>query len=259
MNLDHLAFFLILPFIGLAVWWSAHFFKQKKDFNRFRKELIVNVTHEFLTPLTVIRGYTETVMNEEISDSEKKSFLTTIQTHTDYLIKMVENLLTLARLEKIKPRETIGLVDLPFLFEEWEKKFLPRLKSKKIEWSVNLASPLVRFETNLSLLELIFTNLIDNAIKYSSEGGKIEIKGERKHSMIHFEVKDRGIGIAPENQIRIFERFYRVHKDRDKQTGGTGLGLALVKHAVALLGGDITVETELGKGSTFCFSVKEFL
>lgn len=267
-----------LSLAGFFLLWIIHLYRKLRVTEQYRRDLILNISHEFLTPLTVIKGYTETLLFDIPDPRQAGSQIKIIQSNADRLMRLVEDLLTISRMENVNPRERLSLVDLSDFFDELYHRFRSRLEAKGIGWSVDLADPVRNIETDRGILEIIFTNLIDNAVKYSGTsepcsregeasvplGGMegalpapvIEIRGKRHGSFIQFDIKDSGIGISREDQKRIFERFYRVNKDRSRESGGTGLGLAIVKHAVSSLGGKIGVESKPDRGSIFYFSIK---
>lgn len=248
---------LVLLFLAAVSLWIRHLRKRIRRLDRFRRDLVLNISHEFRTPLSVIKGYTETLSSKSVDAATARSFLEMIRDHTERLIQMVDNLLELSRLENVNPRSSPTLIRLPDFFQSLHRRFHLRLETKKIRWTIDLTPPLENLESDPGLLEMIFNNLVDNAIKYSDPDGEIRITGKRNDGEIEFCVQDRGIGISREEQDRVFERFYRVDRDRGRETGGTGLGLSIVKHAVNALGGKIWVESEAGKGSQFLLTVKE--
>ncbi|MBI4412107.1 MAG: hypothetical protein HY541_06460 [Deltaproteobacteria bacterium] len=245
-----------LSLAGILSFWILRLYRKLQAMEQYRRDLIVNITHEFLTPLTVIKGYAETLLLDKPDRRQAQSHIEIVQSHADRLMKMVEDLLRLSRLENVNPRERLSLVDLREFCGELYHRFKPRLDARKIAWNFAFKPPLGNIETDPGILEIIFNNLVGNAIKYSEPGGRIEICGEREGLNVRFEVRDRGIGISREDQKRIFERFYRVNKDRARESGGTGLGLSIVKHAVKSLGGEIAVESEPGRGSVFYFTIR---
>jgi two-component system phosphate regulon sensor histidine kinase PhoR len=216
---------------------------QKKDF-------VANVSHELRTPLTAIKGYAETLA-EEIS-GDGRNYLAVILRHTDRLIEMTNDLLTLSEIEGkgvTLNREGIRwpemLSDLRILFEK-------KLREKDLVLDVSLPQNLegIAFQGDRFRLEQMFINLLDNAVRYTEKGG-ISIRIAADGAFLLIEIKDSGPGIAVEHLPRIFERFYVVDKARSRQSGGTGLGLAIVKHIVGLHGGEIGVQSVPGLGSTF--------
>ncbi len=231
------------------------------DFKRLEKikaDFIANVSHELRTPLTAIKGYTETLEEEAYeSPEDQKHFVRIIKRHTDRLINLVSDLLVLSEVES---RDSLSKENTANDFEEINvseliKTSLDALRSKAqekgIEVSFRAGTEVCRLKANRFLLEQMFINLIDNAVKYTPENGKIEVRISRDNSHILTEITDNGIGIPKEHLPRIFERFYRVDKTRSRNLGGTGLGLSIVKHIVIMHGGRIEVQSEEGKGSKF--------
>ncbi len=257
MEMKPIILAVLLFFFLAGLFWILRMQRKVRLLESFRRDFVVNISHEFRTPLSVIKGYSETLLQEGLDPETRHSFLKIIEEHTEKLIQMVEELLQLSRLETIDPAHAVMLIHLPDFLENLRRNFQRRLEEHQIAWQVTLIPPLENFESDPKLLEMIFGNLIDNAIKYSNPGGSLQIRGERQGNTAQFTVADRGIGIAPGDQARIFERFYRAHKDRGREPGGTGLGLSIVKHAVQSLGGRIWLESEPGKGSKFHFTVKE--
>jgi len=214
-----------------------------------KKDFVFNVSHELRTPLTAIKGFVETLEQEKGADS--KQYLDIIKRHTDRLIKIVQDLQMLSQLE-VEEKETLQLEDVNMkdLIEPILKMFEPELKKKNLDVTLNIGEDLPTIKGDPFKLEQVFMNLIDNAIKYTEEGG-IRISVEQNHSGIKIEIEDTGIGIPKERLSRIFERFYVVDKSRSRKMGGTGLGLSIVKHIVHAHKGEIRVESEGRKGSKF--------
>ena len=235
-----------------------HDISRLKDLERIRKDFVANVSHELRTPLTSIKGYTETLLDGAWKEEVALQFIQVIERHTDRLIKTVEDLLTLSKIESQGFRlrmEEIGVL-------EWIDNALnevrERAAKKNISLSVSGVSPSLQAKGDRDYLEQVLLNLLDNAIKYTEEAGKIEISATEKESgEILFQVRDNGIGIPREDLSRIFERFYRVDKGRSKEMGGTGLGLSIVKHIVMAHGGRVWAESQPGKGSTFYFTLRQ--
>ena len=235
------------------------------DFKRLEKikaDFIANVSHELRTPLTAIKGYTETLEEEAYeSPEDREHFLGIIKRHTDRLINIVSDLLVLSEVESrdtafgdaaIAEVEEINL-------NEVIKSSLEALRSaaaeKDLEVSFSTDNGAHRIKASRFLLEQMFINLIDNAVKYTPDSGKIAIRISSSGGAVLTEIEDTGIGIPKEHLPRIFERFYRVDKTRSRNLGGTGLGLSIVKHIVILHGGKIDVNSEEGKGSRFSISL----
>jgi two-component system phosphate regulon sensor histidine kinase PhoR len=216
---------------------------------RMRRDFVANVSHEFKTPLTSIRGYAETLLSGA-KDDEKiaTDFLKTIERNAQQLEVLVSDLLTLARLEAEVP-STKEPIQLNSAIEEEIAVRKRALLERNI--SVTIQCPSAEIQTDRLRLQMALSNLIDNAISYNRPGGQITISAEIQDNLLNLAVADTGRGIPSEELSRVFERFYRVDKARSRDTGGTGLGLAIVKHAIESQGGTIGVASRVGVGSTF--------
>lgn len=222
-----------------------------------RKDFVANVSHELKTPLTAIKGYTETLLSGALHDEANAiKFLKIIDQHANRLNQIVHDLLDLSKLESNQFSLRLEEIDLPDFLEDLNVTFEKSLILKKIELVVQCENVKLVF-ADPNALRQILSNLLDNAIKYSQEGGKIFLKVFEKEKDVVFSVKDTGPGIPPEHLPRIFERFYRVDASRSRQMGGTGLGLSIVKHLVQLQGGEISATSEFGKGSEFTFTIPQ--
>ena len=233
-----------------------------KTLEKIKADIVANVSHELRTPLTAIKGYVETLeLGAYENPDERSHFLNIIGRHTDRLINIVSDLLLLSDIERKstplgeESRATFEQID----FKESVYSSLEALKSKVEEKglrvSVDIEENLPKFRGDGFLLGQMFINLIDNAVKYTPEGGTIGVEIKHPDSQFKIEVIDTGIGIPKEHLARIFERFYRVDKTRSRKIGGTGLGLSIVKHIVIMHGGKIEVESEVGKGSRFMITL----
>ncbi|MEQ9620016.1 MAG: ATP-binding protein [Deltaproteobacteria bacterium] len=235
------------------------------DFKRLEKikaDFIANVSHELRTPLTAIKGYTETLEEEAYeSPEDQKHFLSIIKRHTDRLINIVSDLLVLSEVESgdsLSRENTNGNwedIDINEVIVSSLEALRAQAAEKGLEVSFDAERDDNIIKGNKFLLEQMFINLIDNAVKYTPENGKVGIRISKPDSGILIEIYDTGIGIAKEQLPRIFERFYRVDKTRSRNLGGTGLGLSIVKHIVIMHGGRIDVQSEEGKGSRFSITL----
>jgi two-component system phosphate regulon sensor histidine kinase PhoR len=218
-----------------------------------RKDFIANVSHEFKTPLTSIRGYAETLIDTAAHDPEHtREFLETIQRNATLLQALVDDLLVLAQLESEPPVEKQPIL-VRQLIEEQIRSRHPLLDDKRIE--TLLHCPPVEILADRSRLARALSNLLDNAIHYNRPGGQIKISGRATSNGFAVDIEDTGSGIPQGDLVRVFERFYRVEKSRTRESGGTGLGLAIAKHAVESQGGTISVASKLGTGSTFTITL----
>jgi two-component system phosphate regulon sensor histidine kinase PhoR len=218
-----------------------------------RRDFVANVSHEIKTPLTAIKGFVETLHQGSVDNPEEaKRFLGIIQKHVDRLSSIVEDLLSLSRIEQEDEVKTIKLEE-GFIKDVFRSAILicrPKAEEKNIT-VISLCDEPISARFDAMLLEQAVVNLLDNGIKYSEPERTIYLKAERDNSEIKISVVDQGLGIAKKHLPRLFERFYRVDKARSRKMGGTGLGLAIVKHIAQAHGGSVSVESTLGQGSTF--------
>ncbi|HFQ79807.1 MAG TPA: HAMP domain-containing histidine kinase [Desulfobacterales bacterium] len=224
-----------------------------KKLENIRREFVANVSHELKTPITSINGFVETLLDGALENSlEAKHFLEIIHRQARRLDAIINDLLKLSRIER---EDDMGAVELH------HQDLLPVLnnclemcavaaREKGIKLILD-GGPGITALINQNLMEQAVTNLVVNAIKYSSEGGEVRIKSWQDERQIQIAVSDNGCGIAREHLSRLFERFYRSDKARSRKLGGTGLGLAIVKHIVKAHGGEVKVKSRSGRGSTF--------
>lgn len=219
-----------------------------KNLERVKKDFVANISHELRTPLTAIKGFVETLEEEE--DIKNVQYLEIIKRHTDRIMNIVNDLLLLSELEQTDKALVMEDVNLVSLAENMLKVFEHRAKEKGIELKMEAAKDLKKIQADPFKLEQMFINLLDNAVKYT-EKGEISVTVKQSESQSIIDINDTGIGIPSSHLSRIFERFYVVDKSRSKKLGGTGLGLSIVKHIVLLHGGTIDVESLLGIGTKF--------
>jgi two-component system phosphate regulon sensor histidine kinase PhoR len=217
-----------------------------------RRDFVANVSHELKTPLTAIKGFVETLLDDEAIAAElRQRFLTRIRDQCERLASIVTDLLSLSRLEAEEGRVERELLDLREPVHEAVNSLAANAEAKRLEVGVTMPQQAVIVSGNAEGLTLAVANLLDNAIKYSPPGKEIRVRVRELSARAVVEVEDEGPGIDPSHHGRIFERFYRVDKARSRELGGTGLGLAIVKHTALAMGGEVEVESALGKGSTF--------
>jgi two-component system, OmpR family, phosphate regulon sensor histidine kinase PhoR len=220
-----------------------------------RRDFIANVSHELRTPLTSIRGYSETLLEaDNLNDANTRDFLQVIRRNAERMSRLTEDLLVLARVESGEAKLDLQAHSAQQLVNESVSSMMETARAANIELVVKPVSD-VMVTADSYAIHQVFANLISNAIRYAANGKTIEIGTEEQQGLVEFFVRDSGPGIASEHLPRIFERFYRVDKARSRETGGTGLGLAIVKHIVLNLGGGVRVQSTLGHGSTFYFSL----
>lgn len=201
-----------------------------RKYEQSKREFVDNASHELKTPISVLRGIVETLLEEE-EDQRKRHFLEKALRRIEQMQNLVEDLLTLTKLESGRERLNLSEFKLRELVEEvydsLEQEFIKRDVSFE-----NLVSEDFKMFADRQKLFLLLRNLIDNAVKYNKRGGKVWVRARKEGNKQILEVEDTGIGIPPEHVPFIFERFYRVDKGRSREMGGTGLGLSIVKHIV---------------------------
>jgi two-component system phosphate regulon sensor histidine kinase PhoR len=223
---------------------------------RVRKDFVINVSHELRTPLASIQGYTETLMDGALEDPENNMrFLGIIRHNAERLARLTEDLLTLSRVEQKRQRfEFAGHIVNGFLKEAFEI-IRPLAEKNAVSLELDPAPEDAEAWCDSEAVSQILANLLDNAIKYTPPGGRITVGARPAGDFVEIYVRDTGIGIPEEDVPRLFERFYRVDKARSREMGGTGLGLSIVKHLVGAHKGTVRVESHVGRGSTFIFSL----
>jgi two-component system, OmpR family, phosphate regulon sensor histidine kinase PhoR len=236
-----------------------HDITRLKELEIIRQDFVANVSHELRTPLTTIKGYAETLLEGALKEDVAFQFVQVIKRHTDRLTKIVEDLLMLSKIESKEFQLKIEFISLPDFINDVIDFVKEVAEKKEISISQSKITSSQAVGADRNYLEQIFINLLDNAIKYTHEGGKVTISAiEKDKREIQFSIEDDGMGIPREDIPRIFERFYRVDKGRSQELGGTGLGLSIVKHLVQAHGGRVWVESQLGEGSTFYFTLPIF-
>jgi two-component system phosphate regulon sensor histidine kinase PhoR len=221
-----------------------------KRLDRVRTDFVANVSHELKTPLTLIKGYVETLQSKAIDDKEKAArFISIIKEHSDRLGYMIDDLLSLSELELSKDCVNRSKLDLKEIIDEISLGFGQALAEKKQSLTMSTKGDDFSIQADRNKIEQVFVNLIDNSIKYTKESGQIEVMLHEQSQTVCVTVQDNGIGIPKEHRDRVFERFYRVDKARSRELGGTGLGLSIVKHIVLAHNGKIAIESEPNKGT----------
>lgn len=227
-----------------------------KRLEKVRKDFIANVSHELKTPVATISGFSETLLDEGGKNPENViEFTQIIYDEAQRLSLLIYDLLELSKLESDENNLNMQKLDLSQLVGENVDRMVKVARLRNINIEYQQPSPAIELISDMDSINQILSNLLDNAINYSMDGGQIEVKLEELSDLVKISVNDSGIGIPGKEITRIFERFYRVDKARSRKTGGTGLGLAIVKHLVENLGGQVTVTSTMGQGSTFSFTL----
>lgn len=235
-----------------------HDLTRLKQLENTRQEFVANVSHELRTPLSLIKGFVETLLDGAKDDPELAGrFLRTIEKHTDRLTFLIEDLLTISRLESKQIVMNLHEVEL----QKEAAVVVEDLQSRAAGKNTALVNKLpagLRARADSDRLQQVLFNLIENAIKYGRNDGTVTIDGKQNsEGSVELWVQDNGPGIPTEARDRVFERFYRVDRARSRETGGTGLGLSIVKHIVQAHGGEVWVKSELGQGATFYFTLPQ--
>jgi two-component system phosphate regulon sensor histidine kinase PhoR len=229
-----------------------HDVTELKRLERVRKEFVANVSHELRTPLTAIKGYAETLRDGALNDPRQAAeFVQVIDRHADRLRTMIEELLDLSAIEHGKVRPEIVPVAILDAVQQAVGVIRGMAEEKNQTIAIDIPAGTPEVLADRQRLPQVIINLLDNAVKFTPVGGRIEIAAGRRGDKLVLAVADTGIGIPRAEQGRIFERFYRVEASRDRREGGTGLGLAIARHLVQAMGGTIEVESHEGKGTTF--------
>lgn len=222
-----------------------------------RREFVANVSHELKTPITSIISYSETLLDSEVDKLTQRKFLNVIEREAERMNRLVSDLLLLSNLDLKKKSELIETCDLVEVVKDSRDNLIMLAMEKNQSLEYCLCENKVEVKINRDSLLQIIVNLISNAIKYTDENGKIEVRVYEDERAAYMSVKDNGIGIPDEDIQRIFERFYRVEKGRSRKMGGTGLGLSIAKEIARSCNGDIKVVSKLGEGSTFTLELKK--
>ena len=215
-----------------------------------RQEFFSNASHELKTPLTAIRGYAELLQSGMASDTQmQKEFLGRIHSEVEEMTSLINDILMISRLETKELMPTKEMLCVKSVAEEVKKTLKPLADENNVSLEIHCCDEFVYMDR--SHLQGILSNLMGNAVKYNRPGGFVQTDITMNSTSLSIRVEDSGIGIAKEDQKRIFERFYRVDKGRSKRVAGTGLGLSIVKHVTEFYGGCVSVESQSGVGSTF--------
>jgi two-component system, OmpR family, phosphate regulon sensor histidine kinase PhoR len=222
-----------------------------KQADEMRRDFVANVSHELRTPLSILRGYIETMLDDpKMPRGETARILEVMDQHSKRLGLLANDLLTLARIESGSSNLQTSEIDLLRFLSDVVRDWRKKISDKGLEVVVDVSDDCSIICGDEERLREIYDNLLDNAVKYSREGGQIRLTAERHDGAITLSVSDNGIGIGAEDLPRIFERFYRADKARSRQLGGTGLGLSIVKHIAQLHGGRVEANSQVGKGTT---------
>jgi two-component system, OmpR family, phosphate regulon sensor histidine kinase PhoR len=254
-----------VPIIGTNNVWKGvllvfHDITEIKKLEQMRKDFVANVSHELKTPVTSIKGFTETLMDGAMNNKETlEAFLSIILKESDRLQTLIQDLLELSKIEQQGFKINIQEIDLYVLLKEVITILARKAQAKNIKLELYCKQNQVFINGDLDRLKQVFINLIANAITYTPPEGDVKVILLEHGENVRIHVKDSGVGISKEEIPRIFERFYRVDRDRSRNSGGTGLGLAIVKHLVEAHHGNISVRSKLCEGSEFIIELHKYL
>jgi len=232
-----------------------HDITELKTQERLRQELVANVSHELRTPLSIVHGYVETLLDGAIEDRPTaERFLKVMHRHGERLNLIIEDLLTLSRLDSGTTPLALEPVDLRESITTVLDRLESNIRTRATTVTTRFTDDFPTISADPHRIDQLLFNLLDNALKYTpAESGTIAIEGSHDANGVEIRITDNGPGIPLEDQPRLFERFYRVHKHRNRDAGGTGLGLSIVKHIVAAHGGEVGLRSIPGQGATFWF------
>lgn len=247
------------PLGGVGAVLVARNVSSQKQVERMRQDFVANVSHELQTPLTIIRGFTETLQDSPDPEAARR-FIQLIHEESTRMSHLVDDLLALSRMEHHSLPVQMGPVDLPVLIDSTLVKLAARAKAAELILDNQMPSYVPMVAGDPELLAEVFLNLVANAVQYTPAGGLITIKLVSKSGddLVGIAVQDTGIGIPAADLSRVFERFYRVDRARSRASGGTGLGLAIVKHIMELHQGRIDVSSQMGQGTCFTVWLRRF-
>jgi len=233
-----------------------HDLTELKKLEEMRRDFVANVSHELRTPVASIKGYAETLLDGALEDKKNaRAFLNIIYQDSNRLANIIDDLLGLARIESGRAQPVCSALEVEPVLRKILSLLERQFAEKSLRLTLSLARGLPRVMADDTMFSQVLLNLLDNAVKYTPQGGSIEVKAELRDGFVRFDIVDTGVGIPEKDIARIFERFYRVDRARSRDMGGTGLGLSIVKHIVQALGGQVWVASALGRGSTFSFTL----
>ncbi|MGE7766508.1 two-component system histidine kinase PnpS [Peribacillus sp. NPDC096540] len=253
------------PIIGTHDEWKGillifHDITELKRLEQMRKDFVANVSHELRTPITSIKGFSETLLDGALKDEKTlKHFLSIILKESDRLQELIQELLNLSKMEQQEFVLKAGVVDITNVLGEIQEMLIGKLKEKEVTLEIIASSESVFVEGESDRIKQVFINLITNALTYTPNGGWVTVNVTENEQTVDIVVQDSGIGIEEKELPRIFERFYRIDKARSRDSGGTGIGLAIVKHIIEVHKGKIKVESTPGSGTTFTVTLNKSL
>lgn len=228
-----------------------HDISRLKQVDEIRRDFVANVSHELRTPLSIFHGNLETLLEgNDLNGDEKHHIYQVMKRHSDRLNLLANDLLSLAQLESKEATLHLVEINLRDFLEEATRDWTNRVAKKNLRLELQVPMPFPAVRADERRLEQVVNNLLDNAVKYSNQSGRIIVEAAAADQEVLLSVRDEGVGVAPADLPRIFERFYRADRARSRELGGTGLGLSIVKHIAQLHGGRVEADSTLGQGTT---------
>ncbi len=232
-----------------------HDISDLRRIDRVRRDFVANVSHELRTPLTAVRGYVEALMEEPAESPQRKKFLEVIDRHTGRMERLVRDLLRLARLDGSQEAADLHPIEVATLFRSVSTDLSERIDRQRLRVDITVDPGAEMIEADATKMHDALRNLMENAVNYSPEGGRIELGARVVDGRVLLTVADHGPGVPEADLERVFERFYRVDKSRTRDPGGTGLGLSIVRHLVELHGGRVRADNRKNAGAVFTISL----
>jgi two-component system phosphate regulon sensor histidine kinase PhoR len=233
-----------------------HDITELRRLEQIRQDFVANVSHELRTPISSIKGYAETLLEGALEDKDNaKEFISIIYQDSNRLANLINDLLDISKIESGKMKMNFIALDPVSVIRRAINVIENQAKVKSISLKLKLPPETPKIKADETRISQVIINLLDNAIKYTPENGLVTISAHVVGNTLQIDVADTGIGISEKDLPRIFERFYRVDRARSRELGGTGLGLSIVKHIVQAHAGQVWVKSELGRGSTFSFTI----
>jgi two-component system sensor histidine kinase VicK len=227
--------------------------------DKLQREFVANVSHELKTPITTIKSYAETLLDGALEEKQlAEDFLNVINSESDRMSRLVSDLLRLSRMDYEQTKWKKEKLNVNEMINQVAKKLSIQAKNKKIKMHVNKISEDMNILFDRDGFEQILLNIAGNAVKYTPRNGNVWISAAREYGNINISIKDDGIGIPKEDQLRVFERFYRVDKARSRELGGTGLGLSIAKQIAEAHDSTLSINSELNKGTEIIITIPEF-
>jgi signal transduction histidine kinase len=223
--------------------------------NAMKSEYLSTMSHELRTPLNSVIGFSEALLGVKSLDERQLRWVANIHDSGQHLLSLINDVLDLAKLESGKMKVKREYVNVALLCTQVVSLFKPQAENKSLELLLNVPDNLPDLRTDQGKLRQILSNLLSNALKFTPDGGRITLKSWQANGVAYFSVADTGIGIAAEHQSVIFQKFRQSTASLTREAGGTGLGLSIVRELCKLLGGDIAVQSEPGRGSTFTVNI----